>query len=370
MGLRTIAYMRWAKALAMDKGLHNLASSSIHGFLAREDLGLDRLDLPVWGDHVDGLPNLREAIGRRYRVDAGRVLTSEGSSLANFLILAAWIRPGDRVLLEDPSYEPLGAVLGSLDARIRRVAVDRPGGHQALLETLRDEAAVRWRAVVVTNPHNPSGRRLEETLLAELADACSVRGAILLVDEVYRDLLFEDPPASAAHHGPAVVSTSSLTKSYGLGPLRMGWAIGCPDLIERAIRIHDNLGVDHPAMIEALGAHLIGNGERIASWRERIRQRLAANRRLFEEFLVGRPGFEGEISDVGIISFPRWIPTRRLGTADELCRAAKEHARVAMVPGRFFGRADHVRIGIGGPQGEIENAFRALGGFLDSAGRG
>jgi aspartate/methionine/tyrosine aminotransferase len=361
--------MRWAKALAMKQGIHNLADSSVRDLLSKDDLGLDRFDLPVWGGHVDGLPALREAIGVRYRIDPARVLTSEGSSLANFLILAAWVRPGDPVLIEDPFYEPLGAVLESLDARIRPVAVDGSDGHRAILDVLKEGNASRWRAVVITNPHNPSGRRLDDTLLSELADACQTQGAILLVDEVYRDLLFEDRCACAAHHGPAVVSTSSLTKAYGLGSLRMGWAIGRQDLINHAIRIHDNLGVDHPTLMEAIGAHLIGNTEQMDSWRERIRHRMKTNRKLLATFLADRPGFEDGSSDVGIIAFPRWRPAPGQPEADELCRLVRERARVALVPGQFFRRPNRVRFGIGGPEKEVEEGLQALGGFLDSLGK-
>ena len=122
--LRTVEYMRWAKALAMEEGIHKLAQSGIYDLLSAEDLGLDKLELHIHDKHTDGLPKLKEAIGSRYRVDANSVLTAEGSSLANFLILASWVRPGDPVLLEDPCYEPLEAVLGALGARVMRVPID------------------------------------------------------------------------------------------------------------------------------------------------------------------------------------------------------------------------------------------------------
>ena len=368
MGFKPVAYMRWAKTLALEEGIHNLASSDIHGFLSREELGWEGLELPIWDPHGDGLPLLREAIAARYRVDPSQVLTSQGASLANFLILSAWVRPGDHVLLEDPFYEPLGSVLEGLEARIHRVAVDVPEGHRALLSAMRKFSSTRWRAVVVTNPHNPSGARLEEALLSELAAACDARGAILLVDEVYRELLFEDPPACAARNRPAVVTTSSLTKAFGLGPLRIGWAIGRRDLIDTAIQIYDNLGVRHPTLVEALGAHLIGDSERMRSWTERLRGRLATNRALLREFLSGRAPFEGEVSDVGIISFPQYRPIPALPDADLFCKRARERARVALVPGRFFGRADHVRIGVGGAEAQVARALEALDAFLEEVG--
>lgn len=357
--------MRWAKALNLEEGIHNLAQSGIYDFLSAEDLGLDKLELHIHDKHCDGLPALKEAIGSRYGVDAGSVLTAEGSSLANFLILAAWVGPGDQVLLEDPCYEPLDAVLESLDARITKVPVDGKEGHQALLSAFRSGKRGRYRAVVITNPHNPTGVVLAEDLLSELAAACDEQGAILLVDEVYRELQMEEPPGCAAHLGPSVVSTSSLTKSFGLGALRCGWAIGPRNLIDRANQLNDNLGVHHPPLIESFGAQLIGDEQRMESWRKRIADRLQTNRAALKSFLNDQTGFTGRSPTSGLVFFPRWEGSKAFPDADTLCRLAMEQARVAIVPGRFFSRPEHVRIGVGGPEDAVASALDALAQFIN-----
>ncbi len=368
MRLEPVPYMTWAKTYLQSPDLHNLGNSGIRGVLSMADLAPALEGLSIWGSNEDGLPALREAIAGRYRVAAENVLLAEGTSLANFLVLAAWIRPGDPVLLEEPYYEPLGTVLRGVGARIRAVAVDTSSGHEALLDVLRESRGTRWRAAVVTNPHNPSGRVLGEDLLTRLADACAAQGALLVVDEAYREILFdEDPPGCAARGRQATVSTSSLTKVYGLSPLRVGWAIGPPGVLAHALRIHDNLGVNHPYLTEAIGARILADSERMAAWRARVRARVDANREALRAFLERHPRFEGACPPDGILAFPRFLGTPRLPDAQALCEGARRDARVVLVPGRFFGRPEHVRIGVGGPEDQIVRALETLARYLSDA---
>ena len=363
-----VPFMRWAKEIYESDGLHFLAGSGIHDLLDEEDLDLSRAPLRVWLKNSFGLPALREAIAARHRVRPEEVLAAEGASGANFLILTAWIRPGDPVLLEEPHYEPFATVLCALGARIVRVAVDREGGHEAILDALRDRRGARPRAVVVTNPHNPTGRPLPDALLAALAEQCADLGALLLVDEAYRDFLFEERPGTAYRAGLPVVSTASLTKGFGLGTLRIGWAIGPEAVIDRAIRIHDNLGVVHPALTESIGAAILSDEARMERWRERIRARVTANRDLLERFLERTDQLDGGLPRHGIIAFPRLADTARWRDGGELSEAALREDRIAVVPGRFFQRPDRIRIGVGGPEEPTRRALDRFERFLADAG--
>lgn len=370
MRLRPVVYMRWAKELGLEEGIHNLAKGGIYGFLDEGDLQLVSRDLQLWSRHTDGYPPLKDAIAARYEVGPEEVLTAEGTSLANFLVLAATVRPGDAVLLEDPFYEPLGSVLEALEARIVRVAVDTADGHAAILDVLSDPARPRFRAVVVTNPHNPTGVVLDEKLLEAIAERCARQDALLLVDEAYRELLMEDPPGCARHRGSHVAVTSSLNKSFGLGSLRIGWAIAPPELVQRAILIHDNLGLYHPTLIESLGAQILADRPRLEAWRKGIRSRVEVNRRALQAFLSEETRFELASLPPGILAFPRWKGRHPAADVDTLCEMARKRARLAMVPGRFFGRPDHLRLGIGGPEKETVRSLEVLRDFLGTASDG
>ena len=114
---RGSVYMRWAKEHAAAR--YNLANSGLLGCSAA-DLVLEPEDVQINAASRDGYPPLLEAIAARYGVSPGQVVTAPGTSGANFLAFAALVGPGDEVLVERPTYEPLLAALGFLGARIER----------------------------------------------------------------------------------------------------------------------------------------------------------------------------------------------------------------------------------------------------------
>jgi aspartate/methionine/tyrosine aminotransferase len=158
-----------------------------------------------------------------------------------------------------------------------------------------------------------------------------------------------------------------LTKVFGLGPLRIGWAIGPEGLIARAIRIHDNLGVVHPFLTESIGERIFADAGRLRLWKERIRKRAEANRAMLDRFYRGHPEFEGGIPPAGILSFPRWRGNTEFPDAETLCRRAAEEAKIVFVPGRFYQRPDCLRIAVGGPEEETRLALDAFDLFLARA---
>jgi len=168
----------------------------------------------------------------------GDVVPALGTSGGVFLAYAAMLSPGDEVLLEHPGYEPLTRTAEGLGAVVR--TFERRADEGFRVDPARVAAAVtpRTRVIVVTNLHNPSGVRIPDATLVELAKIAEARGAYLLVDEVYAP--FDDLPddgvfrTSARKLAPNVVAVSSLTKCYGLGMHRIGWVLGPAGVVERA----------------------------------------------------------------------------------------------------------------------------------------
>ena len=230
-------YMRWAKEHAAAR--YNLANSGLLG-CGTEDLVLEPGDVQVNGDNREGYPPLVEAIASLYGVAPEAVVTAGGTSGANFLALATLLEPGDVVLVEQPTYEPILAILEFLGARVRRFSRRFENGYHLDLDEVRALFSERVRLVVLTNPHNPSGVMLPPAEVGALGRIAERTGTWLLVDEVYRDVWFEAAPPSHVHLGPNLVVTSSLTKSYGLSGLRCGWILaGDPHLTGRLRRAYD-----------------------------------------------------------------------------------------------------------------------------------
>src|SRR5262245_8757999 len=238
--MKNSVYITWAKRHASAR--YNLANSGI--------LGCDLNDLPIATDDVrlngkneEGYGPLKEAIAAKYGVTPDQVVTEQGTSMANFLAMAAALERGDEVLVERPAYEPLLCALEYLGAEVKRFARGFENGYRIDVDEVRRLITPRTRLIVVTSPHNPSGVAVDLATVKEIGELARDAGARVLVDEVYRDILFEDAPPVAASFGPQFITTSSLTKSYGLSGLRCGWVLCEPELAEKMRRLNDLFGV-------------------------------------------------------------------------------------------------------------------------------
>jgi len=263
------------------------------------------------------------------------------------------IEPGDEVLVESPGYDPLAAGARMLGASVRSFERRFEEGYD--LDPVRIAAALtpRTRVVVITNPHNPSGALLPAPALDELPTLLERRGIVGLVDEVYLDATPRACIPPAATRSPAFVSTSSLTKAYGLSSLRCGWAIALPERTSRIRRARDVVDGSGSIVAETLAAQAFGSLEKL---RRRARGILEPNRGLFESFLASRPELEC-VSPAAPIAFPRFRDRRDAGPFVE--RLFRDSG-VAVVPGSFFGAPDQFRISLGGSTADLREGLEAL----------
>jgi aspartate/methionine/tyrosine aminotransferase len=333
---RGSVYMRWAKENAAAR--YNLANSGLIG-CSTDDLVLEPGDVQVNGATRDGYPPLLAAIAARYGVAPEQVVTAPGTSGANFLAFAAMVDPGDEVLIERPTYEPLLAALGFLGARIQRFERRFENGYRLDLDEIAPLITERTRLVVLANPHNPSGVLLPPEGVAALARLAEGVGAHLLVDEVYRDIWFEDAPPSHVHLGPNVLATSSLTKSYGLSGLRCGWILCAPDVARRLWLTRDPMQAVDSVPSDTLAAAAFRQLPRLAA---RSRSILDPNIAQVREFLAAHEEWlDCVVPPRSMTVFPRLRREETAGPLHDWLRSRE----TSIVPGAFFEAPRHFRLG-------------------------
>src|SRR5205809_2730508 len=229
-------YMHWSKT--QSRARFNLATSGVALFPFRE-LPVDLEKLEINGDNSYGYAALQEAIAAHHGVDPECVVESAGTSMANHLAMAAIIEPGDEVLIEHPAYGPILDVAEYLQANVRRFSRAEENGWAIDPVEVRRCVTPKTRLIVITNLHNPTSTLTSESVLREIGDIAHSVGALVLVDEVYLDAVYEDTPRTSFHLGPEFVVTSSLTKVYGVSGLRCGWFLAQPDLAWKMRRLND-----------------------------------------------------------------------------------------------------------------------------------
>ena len=213
-------YMRWSKTQSPAR--FNLATSDVAPFPLRE-LPIDLKELEINGDNSYGYAPLQQAIAAHHGVDRDCVVESAGTSMANHLAMAAIIEPGDEVLIEHPAYGPILDIAQYLQANVKRFRRVKENGWAIDPAEVRRCITPKTRLIVITNLHNPTSAFTPEPVLREIGDIARSVGALVLVDEVYLDAVYENTPRTSFHLGPEFVVTSSLTKAYGLSGLRCGW---------------------------------------------------------------------------------------------------------------------------------------------------
>ena len=184
-------------------------------------------------------PPLQQAIAAHHGVDPECVVESAGTSMANHLAMAAIIEPGDEVLIEHPAYGPILDIAQYLQANVKRFRRVEENGWAIDPEEVRRCITPKTRLIVITNLHNPTSVLTPESVLREIGDIARSAGALVLVDEVYLDAVYDDTPRTSFHLGPEFVVTSSLTKVYGVSGLRCGWILAQPDLAWKMRRLND-----------------------------------------------------------------------------------------------------------------------------------
>lgn len=347
------AYLEWVKSQGGTR-FNLMSSGAPHLPLHELPVALDELEL----NGPDVYLPLLESVGGRYGVPVESVFPAAGTSMANHLAMAALLAPGDEVLIEHPTYEPLLAVARYLGARVERFARHAEDGFRIDPDEVGRRISPRTRLIVLTNLHNPSSAFTDDDTLRRLGEIARGVGARVLVDEVYLDALFETTPRTSFHLGPEFVVTSSLTKVYGLNGLRCGWVFAEPAVVDRLWRLNSlfsNINA-HPA--ERLSVAAIRHLDGIAA---RTRALLEANGAALNAFYRTRDDLDAPEHRAGTVSFPRL----RSGRADELWSLLRETHDTAVVPGRFFEMPDHVRIGLGADPATFAEGLARLGRALD-----
>src|SRR5580698_3990423 len=347
-------YLAWAKLHSNAR--FNLASSGVMDY-PLADLPVRIEELEIGGTGPYGYKPLTERLAAKAGVPEECVVSTLGTSMANYIALNALVQRGDEVLVERPTYDPLLTILDHIGAKVNRFERRAEKGFRLGLGELERNLTPETRLVVLCNLHNPSSAFTDDNTMRQVGEMAAKVGARVLVDEVYLETLFDQPWRSAFHLGPNFVITSSLTKAYGLSGIRCGWILAQPELVQRMWQVVDfTYGSPvHPA--ELLGVIALDNLNRV---RDRARALLEPNRALVNEFLSGHAELDCEPSRFGTTVFPRL----KTGSADDFVALLREQFETSVVPGDFFERPQHFRIGFCGATETVRVGLERLGAAL------
>lgn len=207
--------------------LFDLTGENLENFLdelKKMDLGYPRFD---------GTPRCKTAVANTYKnVKPEEVILVHGGTGANNTVVMTTIEPSDNVISIMPNYQQFYSIPKSIGAEVRQVNLKPEAGYKLILDDVRAAADDNTKAILFTNPNNPTGALLSDDEMYELVEIAKSVDAWIICDEMYRGLKEGYMLSFADIYEKAIVTCSS-SKIYSMAGTRVGWII-CHDQATRA----------------------------------------------------------------------------------------------------------------------------------------
>jgi len=317
-----------------------------------------------------GLSELREAIaahveewGLAYDPEDEIVVTA-GASEAVDASMRAFVDPGDRVAVHEPtyiSYRPTALFAGGEPLSVPTGADDE---FVLTPEALRAAGAAEAEVLVLCYPNNPTGATASRDQLAAIAAFCREHDLLVISDEIYASLTYEGDHASiAALPGmrERTVVVNGFSKAYAMTGLRLGYALGPPDAMRALNRVHQYGMLSAPTTAQYAAVEALRScADDLAEMRDAFdrRRRFVVSR--FNE--VGMDCFE---ATGAFYAFPE-VPDGFDGDDEAFAEGLLESESVALVPGSVFGAggAGHLRVSYATGMSELKEALARIERFV------
>jgi aspartate/methionine/tyrosine aminotransferase len=334
--------------LGYDTIRYNLSESSVRDRTLSE-VGVTLPDLVLfYGDH-NGHAGLRELVAKQSGAgtEANDVLLCAGAAQALFVVATCLLDPGEHLVVVRPNYATNIEVPRSIGAHISYYDLKIEDGFALDPDRLLALVTPHTRYVSITVPHNPTGQVLEPAALRAIVAGVERAGCRLLVDETYREMTFADPLPVAATLSDRVISVSSLSKTYGIPGIRVGWVI-CRDagLLHRFLAAKEQIGICNSVLDEEVGFQAFAKRD---AWLPVVKARIAEAFHIVRDWMNGEELMEWVEPRGGVVCFPRVRPDVPLDE-DEFYRLLLARYGTYVGPGHWFERPRrHLRIGYGWP---------------------
>jgi aspartate aminotransferase len=339
-----------------------------------------------------GTLSLRELIAGDSGFEPNEVCVTAGTEEALFSIFQAYVDPGDEVLVPNPGFlayatlariagatpvtydlEPASAEPGS--AGVSPAVEDdfgKYGGRDARapgtdwrvdIDALLKKITAKTKLIVVNSPSNPLGSVIDSDTLRKIANA----GPLVVSDEVYREIWYDEKPASMLGMSENVIVVGGMSKSHAMTGLRLGWAIAPEAVMKPIVMAHQYIATCASAFSQSLAEEILRRPDWNRSWLDGVRAQFRKQRD------TALSAIEREL-EVAIAppagAFYAFVPVPACDTVT-FAKTLATDAAVLVIPGVAFGSLGEgfVRISYAAKLDDISRGIGQIGQWLRAAGR-
>jgi len=326
---------------------YNLAESSITDMVFGE-MELDLKDIVLgYGDHF-GQSNLRKRIAAEGEgLSQNHVLITPGAAAALFIITTSILNSRDHVVIQHPNYVTNIDIPRAIGCRSDYFRLSFEEKFCPNLKKLEQMIQPNTRVVSLTYPHNPTGTTMSESELREVISLVESKGCYLLFDETYRDMTFGQPLPVAASLSPKAISVSSLSKSYGLPGIRIGWLITQDTaLMETFLAAKEQIFICNSLVDETIADHFLAKR---GQYFPKIQAQIQMNFETVKTWIECNCELEWVEPSGGCVCFPRIKPDVDVNL-EKFYKILNETYKTFVGPGHWFEMdRRYMRIGYGWP---------------------
>jgi hypothetical protein len=354
-------YLKWY--VQYPRLQYDLRSSSILDF--EWSFNLEKFNLSQTFSR--GNPQAKEVVAKRYDVLPENVfISSDGTSGVNTRIIKclASKKGKKQAVVEYPVYEPLLRQTQSFFSDIKRIRRKKENDYQIVQSDLEKVVSDKTAVLVITNPHAPTGANSSKTELGEIMELACKHEFYVLCDEVYAEFDRSKNPTLFSLDHQWGITTTSFTKAYGLGGLKIGLALASEKLVEQIYQnVLNTIGCGSN-LVEATLTNLLTKGKEAI---EKHKEKWTEIRRKTEKWLKTVDGITFVPNKCGVTF---WLEIEKVR---DTYRWTNEYTipkiGLSAVPGAFFlykdgyaiVRSNQARLGVGNVRiGELNEALSAF----------
>jgi aspartate/methionine/tyrosine aminotransferase len=325
---------------------YNLAESSVRDRSLGE-LGIEFGDLSLpYSDHY-GRPELRALISDYSgpNISADDVLMTAGAAGALFIISSSLLDPGDHMVVGFPNYATNYETPGAIGAHVEHHLQTFDKRFSIGVEKIASQVTDATRFLSLTCPHNPTGVMFSRRELDRLIDIVEQRDCWLVLDETYREMAYGEPLPVAADLSDRVISVCSLSKTYGLPGIRVGWLITRDlGLMETFISAKEQIGITGSILDETVAYQTLLQRKTLLP---KIREEIAEGFQIVSDWVQREDMLEWVEPDAGVTCCVR-VPGAAEEDMKRFYEVLNSKYQTAVGPGYWFKLPyNYMRIGFG-----------------------
>ena len=306
-----------------------------------------------------GLPELREAIAHKTKIDSGteitaaQVVVTNGGKQAVYQAFATLLDPGDEVIVPTPFWTTYPEAIHLAGGVPVEIFSGSDQGYLVTVDQLEKARTPRTKVLLFVSPSNPTGAVHSREEVEAIGKWAYENGLWVITDEIYQNLTYDGLKAYSITEvvpelADRTIMVNGVAKTYAMTGWRLGWMAGPLDAMKAAANLQSHLSsnVSNISQRAALAA-LTGPQDEVLAMRDAFDRR----RRIAVDELNKISGWHAPTpqgafyvySDVTGLLGKEW-GGKRIETSLELCDYMLDAAEVALVPGEAFGPSGYVRL--------------------------